>query len=147
MTRPLRLILLISAAAAAGVTAGLLMRVGSALVPGITEHPEAVPRMPGQSLPTPPTNWTQPDPASEEGRLIAEIRERPRLYGQDKLLGLLVHRHPAVRDEVVRQLGLRLKGSGDALAIRALESRLESERDPIVRTSAKQALEALKAGG
>ncbi len=147
MSRPLRFLLLIAATGAAGVAAGFLLRFGGDLWLSPSRAPAALPQLPGQPLPkASPAGWARPDPGSQEGHLITQMIAQPNEFGRDRLLAHLVDPHPAVREAVVRLLGLRMRGTGDALVLKALNSRLESERDPVVRSAVKAALEDMAAG-
>lgn len=105
------------------------------------ETPPPVPPIPSPDLARPSRiGWTRPNPKSPEGRLLAHLIQHGAEYDRPRLLSHLVHPHPAIRAEVLSQLGRKMKGSGDPETLEALRSRLESEQDPIVRSAVKTAL-------
>lgn len=137
-----RFLLLGLGAAIAGVGTGYVILVSRDLTLASTRNPEALPQIPGLPLPRAAgLGWEQPSQDTPEGRLIRQILEGRGEFGRDRLLALLVHTHPAVRQATLLALGKRMKGSLDELTVRALLSRLENERDPVVRSAAKSALQ------
>ena len=141
ITRPMRFHLLLAATGAAGVTAGFLLRFGGDLWLTHARAPRGLPELPAQPLPAPNrVGWARPVPGSPEARLIDQMISQPKEFGRDRLLAHLVDPHPAVREAVARLLPLRARG--DAEVLKALRSRMENERDPVVRSAVKAAIEA-----
>ena len=137
-----RFLLLALGAAVAGIGTGYVLLVSRDLTLASTRHPEALPLVPGLPPPRPAElGWEQPSMNTPEGRLIRQILDDREGFGRDRLLTLLVHTHPAVRQATLLALGKRMKGTLDELTFRALLSRLENERDPVVRSAAKSALQ------
>lgn len=143
MTRPIRILLIVTVAGAAGVAAGLVARFTTdlGLLPPDPTRP--APDMPGLPRPASAPDRTIPGAGTPEGRLLEELRRFPGQFSRERLFGHLVHPHPAVRDLVVQILGARCLREKDPLVEKALRSRWASERDPAVRSSLKTALRDL----